>query len=210
MGRLKKGELPPLTYIYTVCKICKLSKDDAYFKYQKGKRAGLVCRECDLQIKRDTYSGDEALREKVKARSREWSKNNPEASSAGSKNYRLVNDKEVREKKIEYHKANADRINAKSKSWYHDNKAKPEYKDGRKTYNKVNAEAIALAQAKYFRANFGRISYLNSVWRKENRQLSIFYTRQYNMNRDKRTPSWADISKIKEIYLGCPKGFEVD
>lgn len=34
--------------------------------------------------------------------------------------------------------------------------------------------------------------------------------RKYNLAKAKRVPSWADLEKIKQIYVECPKGFHVD
>lgn len=210
MGRLRKGELPPLTMLYTICKVCQELKDDALFKYQKGRRAGLVCRTCDLEIKRGRYRDSEEERERIKARSRAWSKDNTESSKARSKNYRLTHAEELKIKKVAYHKVNADKINVKSRLWYESNKHNPAYKVGRREYNFRNASGISIVQAMYYLANLENFKRRNKQWRQENKQLALFYTRQYNMNREKRTPFWADTDKIKEVYLNCPKGYHVD
>ena len=53
-------------------------------------------------------------------------------------------------------------------------------------------------------------------------QASIKYTKEerlavkndiwwrYQMKKRQQMPPWADLDKIKEIYLNCPKGYEVD
>lgn len=35
-------------------------------------------------------------------------------------------------------------------------------------------------------------------------------TRNYQASKLQRTPSWSDLQKIREIYLLCPKGYDVD
>ena len=39
---------------------------------------------------------------------------------------------------------------------------------------------------------------------------SNFYTRLRQANKIKATPKWANLEKIKEIYLNCPSGYHVD
>ncbi len=70
---LKKHQIPELTGIYTTCKICGETKDDAHFKWSGGKRAGLVCRVCDRAKKANLYATDETVRERYKAKSAKYS-----------------------------------------------------------------------------------------------------------------------------------------
>jgi hypothetical protein len=50
----------------------------------------------------------------------------------------------------------------------------------------------------------------NRNWRKNNLQYDAFRAATYRATKKKRTPSWADLNKIKLIYLNCPTGFHVD
>lgn len=47
-------------------------------------------------------------------------------------------------------------------------------------------------------------------WRKRNLQYDAFRARTYRARKMNQCPSWADLEKIKEIYLNCPKGYHVD
>lgn len=47
-------------------------------------------------------------------------------------------------------------------------------------------------------------------WRKSNLQYDAFRAATYRASKKKRTPSWANLDKIKQIYLECPSGYHVD
>lgn len=42
------------------------------------------------------------------------------------------------------------------------------------------------------------------------REYQRFYQKTYRETKDNRTPPWANVAKIKEIYSKCPEGFHVD
>lgn len=209
MKRLRKGELPPLTYIYTKCKICNEVKDDALFKYQKGKRAGLVCRKCDSEIKRSIYNSNADISTSYKNKSKEWYYNNLEKAKENAKIYR-ENHPELKDKKKQYRLNNLDRENTRSKEWYQNNKHTNEYKEYRENYVKVNKDAIDLMYRSYYSRNKQGILYRNSQYRKNNRGLLNAYYKCYKVKKINRTPTWANLQKIAEIYKNCPVGYEVD
>lgn len=45
---------------------------------------------------------------------------------------------------------------------------------------------------------------------KKYRKQSLNNTRKYQTAKLKRCPKWANLEKIKEIYMNCPKGYHVD
>lgn len=47
-------------------------------------------------------------------------------------------------------------------------------------------------------------------WRKNNLQYDAFRAATYRASKKQRTPNWADLDKIKHIYLNCPEGYHVD
>lgn len=47
-------------------------------------------------------------------------------------------------------------------------------------------------------------------WKKQNPKKVLANTRARQMKKKQRTPKWADLNKIKEIYRNCPEGFHVD
>ena len=44
----------------------------------------------------------------------------------------------------------------------------------------------------------------------EYKKRDCFYSNSRKARKLKATPSWADLEKIKEIYLNCPEGYQVD
>lgn len=47
-------------------------------------------------------------------------------------------------------------------------------------------------------------------WRKENPGHKLHMNKQRELAKDQRTPTWADLDAIKEIYVKCPDGHHVD
>lgn len=47
-------------------------------------------------------------------------------------------------------------------------------------------------------------------WRKRNLSHDASRAALYRARKYKQMPSWADVHKIKEIYLACPEGYHVD
>lgn len=47
-------------------------------------------------------------------------------------------------------------------------------------------------------------------WRKANLAYDAFRARTYRARKQQQLPIWADLDKIKQIYLDCPKGHHVD
>lgn len=48
------------------------------------------------------------------------------------------------------------------------------------------------------------------IWRQNNLQYDAHRAKLYRMRKQKQLASWADIEKIKDIYLSCPPGYHVD
>ena len=47
-------------------------------------------------------------------------------------------------------------------------------------------------------------------WRKANPAHRNALKRKYVADKDNRTPKWADLSKIVDVYKNCPEGYHVD
>ena len=50
----------------------------------------------------------------------------------------------------------------------------------------------------------------NRTWRKNNLVYDAYRSSLYRATKLQRTVYWANINKIKEVYLNCPEGFHVD
>jgi hypothetical protein len=50
----------------------------------------------------------------------------------------------------------------------------------------------------------------NRAWRKANLKYDAHRSKLYRTRKNKQCPPWANIDKIKCIYLNCPDGYHVD
>lgn len=182
--------------------------DDCFFKQQGGKRVGLVCRECDLQKKRDLYHSDLAHREHVKARTKSYYEANKPVVSVRSKAYREANAERVRASKAAYHRANADLINARSRAWAMNNKERNRAVTN--AYRAANLERLTRLAAERYAANKEIFAERRRDWIRKNPGMSGFYSRSYMAACLKRTPPWADMKAIRQFYANTPPGYSVD
>lgn len=208
MQRLKKGQMPPPSGVYTTCKICSTTKDDCEFKWQNGMRQGLVCRMCDRARKAKLYAEDEATNEATKRRAREWLAANPERATERSKTYRAENIEAIQARRVQYHIENAERINGKSRLWYSENRER------QSAYSKIhyenNREYYKALWAIQYRLNKSKCDERMRIWRTENPRKNTAYVRAYNLRKQMRTPAWSERKAILEFYYLCPPGHEVD
>lgn len=47
-------------------------------------------------------------------------------------------------------------------------------------------------------------------WRVSNKQYDAFRAATYRATKQQQTPAWANLNRIKELYLNCPSGYHVD
>ena len=81
----------------------------------------------------------------------------------------------------------------RAKKWNAENPEK--HKTRAKKWNAENPEKRCTFQKKYAKKNTGLMNYKTA----KRRAMKI-----------QQTPAWVDLEKIKEIYITCPKGYEVD
>jgi hypothetical protein len=205
--KLKKGEIPSLTGVYSKCKICEEIKDDAYFKYSKGKRSGLICRSCSNETKLiKNASEDERKHRNTKAIIHYRA--NKEAIAINNKIRREENKEALRESKKLAHIKNAEKNNARSSAWYYANKEKVSIKSRQEYLN--NPELKKERAREHYAENKEIHSERMKIWRSENPHMNTAYVRQYNLAKENRTPAWADVKTIHNFYRNCPEGLQVD
>lgn len=206
--RLRKGELPELTGVVTRCKVCQVDKDDSLFKWQGGKRQGLVCRACDLAKKRAAYAENATERQAAIARARARHAENSLQMRETAKRWRAENADALRESKREYHAANSEKINARSREWYAANR------DRVSAYNRKkyieNRTAISEQSARWYAANKDRHAKNCAAWRAKNNDKLRAYFAEYEAAKMRRVPPWADQAATRKVYTDCPKGMQVD
>lgn len=79
-----------------------------------------------------------------------------------------------------------------------------------KKFRKNNPERNAeIKKLDYEKNKVKRLATLKK-WRENNKSLIRFHSAKRKKHIKRATPPWADMDKIKQIYLGCPTGHQVD
>jgi len=186
------------------CNLCKEEKDHSQFYVSKTGKDGYMAR-CITSVKDSV------------------------------KYYRNLNKEKVIESKRNYYLKNTDEINEKNRLWYENNKEK--CKEQSLIWAKNNKDKRKLIQQNYY-ANGGKekkqewannnkdkrknswVKYAKnnpslvketaSRYVKLHKKIILHKTRLRQFSLIKATPKWANIEKIKFIYMNCPKGMHVD
>jgi hypothetical protein len=74
----------------------------------------------------------------------------------------------------------------------------------------VPKEKRKLYAKKYRDANYEKCLEFTRQWRKANLKYDAYRAKVYRTRKQNQLPSWANLDKIKEIYLTCPIGYHVD
>ena len=77
----------------------------------------------------------------------------------------------------------------------------------RQNPDKVNRKKLL---REYRERNLEKVRQFCRNWRVNNLKYDAYRAGIYRASRIKRTPPWANLEKIKSIYLSCPKGYHVD
>lgn len=93
----------------------------------------------------------------------------------------------------DYKAANRARLNAITAQWHRDNK------------EQANAKKIAWALANPEKVKQTKKAYVSRNLKSYRAQCAKRHAAKMQ-----RTPSWADLAAIKQIYLNCPESMEVD
>ena len=89
-------------------------------------------------------------------------------------------------------------------------KNKESVKKKSKAYALANPDKVKKSKKKYYLKNAKTIYGKSVAYKKQNRQQYQYYASQRRAKKLKATPYWADLESIKQFYLNCPEGYEVD
>jgi hypothetical protein len=82
-----------------------------------------------------------------------------------------------------------------------------------RNYHKSNREQLNLYKKNYLNNNPEQKQKVRDrikKWRLKNKNKVNFYNSLYRSRKKQACPKWANLEKIKEIYLNCPIGYHVD
>ena len=108
----------------------------------------------------------------------------------------MLTQQEKRDKWLKAYYKNRDVINKKSRD-----------------YHRNNREKLNLYKKNYLNSNPAQKQKVNDRiknWRLRNKEKVLFWNALYRARKRLACPKWANLEKIKEIYLNCPKGYHID
>lgn len=123
----------------------------------------------------------------------------------------------------EFYARNKERVLAKNAAWKAENKEKAAACE--KAWREANKERDQANHAAYYQRRKAELDAANTSWHRENKAQRAEHkrryvqanlaktnslTKKYRARKYQRMPAWADESKIREFYLNCPAGHEVD
>ena len=142
---------------------------------------------------------------------KQWALKNKEKIKQKLKDYYINNLTVIKQKAKKYRKENLERIKKSQNEYYYKNKELVDSKA--RQYQKNNREKQNAYKKRYYELNpleKEKAKQRVKNWKLKNKNKLNFYTRNYQTRKIKACPSWANLEKIKEIYLNCPNGFHVD
>jgi hypothetical protein len=84
-------------------------------------------------------------------------------------------------------------------------KLNPDYM---REYRQKKKESIRIQRREYRKNKGIPVKAKRSI--EEKRKYQNYYSKKYKACKLHRTPNWADLAAIKQFYLNCPEGYEVD
>jgi len=203
------------------CKQCKKNKQ--LIDFIKNKRRthgrGSYCKPCANEIKRKLrkhpkeIEANRRYREKNKERIRfylsNWAKENKEYTKEYGRKRRILlknnpkHKEKIKASQTRYENSEKGKLARirKIEKYHNELKNNKNYIKRVKKYRLENKEKIKERNRKYNQRKKSDLLYLA---RRKNACAA------YRAKKLKATPSWADLAKIKQAYLDCPKGFHVD
>jgi hypothetical protein len=82
--------------------------------------------------------------------------------------------------------------------------------DSSRKWARNNRDVCKESYKKWASANPDKVRRRMSLWKKSNRQICTYWENSRRAKKLNATPKWADLKKIKEMYINCPSGYHVD
>ena len=101
-------------------------------------------------------------------------------------------------------------IRERKKKYSKTERAKKLSRKSSKIYRSNNKDLINAKAKVYYYNNLEKIYLTKKKTRQKRRALDLAYVRMRQANKIKATPKWANLDKIKQIYLNCSTGYHVD
>ena len=83
-------------------------------------------------------------------------------------------------------------------------------RDSSKKWREENPEKRKAHSRKWRKENPEKSKAGNKKWKKKNPGLVRYHIALRRARIKQQTPPWVDLEKIKEIYLTCPDGYDID
>lgn len=77
-------------------------------------------------------------------------------------------------------------------------------------YQKNHPDVLVKSRRNFYERNKDDYRKRQSEWKIKNKGKVNFWNTKRRINKKSQTPSWANLEAIKQIYINCPKGYEVD
>lgn len=180
-----------VVYNMKSCKQCNRLLDvDSFHKCSKNK-SGLHsrCKDCRKKQHADIYV---TKKERSKELAKRWQSDNRDKVSKIAKRF---------------YENNKEKCDARSKVYYNNNSERlNEYRRNYRLIKRLNSgkELRTLKHTHIDKKEYAR------QYRKRNRGLIRYYEVLRKLDIKLRTPKWADLKAIREFYINCPKGYQVD
>lgn len=137
-----------------------------------------------------------------------WKEANPDKVIAKAKRFREANPERIKAMRKKHYEANKEKIIAKKMAYHHSNRE--EILSNKKAYYKANKENEKARNKTWREANREKAKAYNKAWSQSNKGLRTATAAKRHSAKLKRTPAWADLEAIKQFYIDCPEGYEVD
>lgn len=166
-----------------ICNTCGNLLPVDMFNKQSSSKDGLAhkCKACRREYRVKFYAEN---RERLIAEVIQYQKDNPDKVNERTHRYRLRHPEKEKARAVKYKQENAEKI-----------------KQSNKRYRDNNKEKVTLANKKYSVANAEIIRIKRKIYAQNNKGYINFRTRLRQARKRQATPSWANLDKIKELYV---------